>query len=100
MDIHVHHLASLCRNCGKKIKDHKRKVDANRFVSNIHQIWKDLVLLDSPNVHPQCEKKIIERRQISIIIDKPFVLYEVFTHHPSKVGAKRPAVLSTFCRGS
>ena len=66
MDIHVNHLASLCRNCGKKIKDHKRKVDANRFVSNIHQIWKDLVLLDSPNVHPQCEKKIIERSKFQL----------------------------------
>ena len=37
MDIHVQHV------------DHKRKVDTNRFVSEIHQIWKDLMLLDSPN---------------------------------------------------
>ena len=30
-DIHVQHLASLCRICGDKIKDHiKRKVDTNR----------------------------------------------------------------------
>ena len=53
MDIHVQHLASLCRICGDEIEDHKRKVDTNRFVSEIHQIWKDLLLLDSPNVHPQ-----------------------------------------------
>ena len=53
VDIHVRHLASLCRIFGHKIKDHKRKVDANRFVSEIHQIWKNLLLLDSPNDHPQ-----------------------------------------------
>ena len=56
MDIHVQHLASLCRICGDKIKDHKRKVVINRFVSEIHQIWKDLLLLDSPNVRPQLKK--------------------------------------------
>ena len=39
MDIHVQHLASLCRICGDKIKDHKRKVDTiNSFVCEIHQI--------------------------------------------------------------
>ena len=53
MDIHVQHLASLCRICGDEIEDHKHKVDTNRFVSEIHQIWKDLLLLDSPNVHPK-----------------------------------------------
>ena len=53
IDIHVQHLASLCRICGDEIEDHKHKVDTNRFVSEIHQIWKDLLLLDSPNVHPQ-----------------------------------------------
>ena len=52
MDIHVQHLASLCRTCGDEIEDHKRKIDTNCFVSKIHQIWKDLILLDSPNVHP------------------------------------------------
>ena len=50
MDIHVQHLASLCRICGDKIKDHKRKVDSKRFVSEIRQIWRDLLLLDSPDV--------------------------------------------------
>ena len=36
MDIHVQHLASLCRIFGDEIEDHKRKVDTNRFVSEIH----------------------------------------------------------------
>ena len=53
MDIHVQHLAPLCRICGDEIKDHKRKVYTNRFASKIHQIWKDLLLLDSTIVHPQ-----------------------------------------------
>ena len=56
MDIHVQHLASLCRICGDKIEDHKRKVDTNRFVSEIRQIWRDLLLLNSPNVHSQFKK--------------------------------------------
>ena len=37
MDIHVQHLASLCRICEDEIEDHKHKVDTNRFVSEIHQ---------------------------------------------------------------
>ena len=52
MYIHVQHLASFCRICGDEIEDHKGKIDTNHFVSEIHQIWKDLMLLDSPNVHP------------------------------------------------
>ena len=51
------HFTSLCRICGDKIGDHKRKLDTNRFVSEIQQIWKDLLPLDSPNVHPQIKKK-------------------------------------------
>ena len=27
---------------GDKIKDHKRKIDTNRLVFEIYQIWKDL----------------------------------------------------------
>ena len=27
---------------GHKIKDHKRKIDTNRLVFEIYQIWKDL----------------------------------------------------------
>ena len=57
MEIHVQHLASLCRICGDEIEDHKRKVDTNCFVSDIHQIWKDLILLDSLNVHPPLKKQ-------------------------------------------
>ena len=53
MDIHVQHLDSLWRIWEDKIEDHKRKIDTNRFVSEIHQIWRDLLLLDSPNVHSQ-----------------------------------------------
>ena len=54
--IHVQHLASLCRICGDKIEDHKRKVETIRVVSEIHQIWRDLLLLDSPTVRPQLKK--------------------------------------------
>ena len=53
----VQHITSLCRICRDEIEDLKRKVDTNRFVSEIHQIWKDLLLLDSPNVHPHLKKK-------------------------------------------
>ena len=64
--IHVQHLASLCRICGDKIEDHKRKVDTNHFVSEIHQIWKDLLLLDSPTVRPQL-KQNFKKREISTV---------------------------------
>ena len=50
---HVFH-SRVSRN---RIKGHKGKVDTNRLVSETRQIWKDLLLLDSPNVHPQYEKK-------------------------------------------
>ena len=46
-----HSRVSRRRICGDKIKDLKRKVDTNCLVSETHQIWKDLLLLDSPNVH-------------------------------------------------
>ena len=36
MDIHVQYLVSLCRICGDEIEHHKREVDTNRFVSEIH----------------------------------------------------------------
>ena len=60
MNIRFQHFASLCRICGDKTGDHKRKLDTNRFVSEIQQIWKDLLLLDSPKVHPQFKKKTKE----------------------------------------
>ena len=85
MDIHVQHLASLCWICGDKIKDHKRKVETNRFAFEIHQIWKDLLLLDSPNVHPQL-KKIKERRQISTVND--VVRYSLNMHWLSGIKLK------------
>ena len=62
MDIHFQHFSSLCRICGDKIGDHKRKLDTNRFVSEIQQMWKDLLLLDFPNVHPQIKKKKTKKR--------------------------------------
>ena len=34
--IHVQDLTSLCRIFGHEIEDHKRKVDTNHFVSEIH----------------------------------------------------------------
>ena len=61
MDIHFQHFASLCRICGDKIGDHKRKLDTNRFVSEIQ--------MDFPNVHPQIKKKNKETRQISTVND-------------------------------
>ena len=55
---HVFHSwVSRRRICGDKIKDPKRKVDTNRLVSETHQIWKDLLLLDSPNVYQQYKKE-------------------------------------------
>ena len=53
VNIHFQRFVSRCRICRDKIGDHKRKLDTNRFVSEIQKIWKDLLLLDSPNVHPQ-----------------------------------------------
>ena len=60
------------RVLGDRIKGHKRKVDTNRLVSETRQIWKDLLLLDSPDVHLQYEKKKKKKskkdsRQISTV---------------------------------
>ena len=63
MNIRFQHFALLCRICGDKTGDHKRKLDNSRFVSEIQQIWKDLLLLDSPNVHPQFKKKKKRQRK-------------------------------------
>ena len=63
----LHSRVSRGRICEDNIEDHKRKVDTNRLVSETHQIWKDLLPLDSPNVHLQYEKKIKEIRQISAV---------------------------------
>ena len=69
LDIHVLHLASLCRICQDKIKDHKRKVDTNRLVSEIHLIWKDLLTVGFSKCSSRVKKKIKERRQISTAND-------------------------------
>ena len=63
MDIYVQHLASLCRIRGDEIEDHKRKVDTNRFVSEIHQIK---MLLDSPNVHPPLKKQSKKEGEVHV----------------------------------
>ena len=82
MDIHVQHLASLCRICGDEIEDHKRKVDTNRFVSEIHQIWKDLMLLDSPNVHPPLKNNQRKKANfkckwcISLLIEHALIIWD------------------------
>jgi len=82
MDIHVQHLASLCRICGDEIEDHKRKVDTNRFVSEIHQIWKDLMLLDSPNVHPPLKNNQRKKASfkckwcISLLIEHALIIWD------------------------
>ena len=79
------HLASLCRICGDKFKDHKRKVVINRFVSEIHQIRKDLLLLDVSKCSSTV-KKIKERRQISTVND--VVRYTLIMHWLSGIKLK------------
>ena len=83
MDIYVQHLASLYRICGDEIEDHKRKVDTNCFVSEIHQTWKDLMLLDSSNVHPPLKNN--QRKQkahfkckwcISLLIEHALIIWD------------------------
>ena len=72
MDIHVQHLASLCQICGDEIEaieNHKRKLDTNCFVSEIHQIGKDLLWLDSPNVHPQLKNNQRKKANFNTVND-------------------------------
>ena len=69
MNIRFQHFASLYRICGDKTGDHKNKLDTNRFVSEFQQIWKDLLLLDSPNVHPQLKKRQKKEANISTVND-------------------------------
>ena len=71
MDIHVQHLASLCRICGDEIEDHKRKVDRE-----------DLMLLDSPNVHPPLKNNQRNKANlnckccISLLIEHALILQQ------------------------
>ena len=82
VDIHVQHLTSLCRICGEEIEDHKHEVDTNRFVSEIHQILKDLLLLDSPNVHPQLKNNQRKKANfkckwcISLLIEHALIIWD------------------------
>ena len=82
MDIHVQHLASLCQIGGDEIEDHKHKVDTNHFVSEIHQIWKDLMLLDSPNVHPPLKNNQRKKANfkckwcISLLIEHALIIWD------------------------
>ena len=52
MEVHRARLEALCRICGQKIKDHKRKVAASKLTTEVNRIWQVSVLVDSPNVHP------------------------------------------------
>ena len=53
MEVHANNLVALCRICGEK-KDQRQKADALQFQQEISSIWKVLILVDSPNVHPPC----------------------------------------------
>ena len=44
-------LLALCRICGDKIKDHKRKVHASKLSAEVNKVWQVSVLVDSPSVH-------------------------------------------------
>ena len=52
------------------------KVDTNHFVSEVHHICKDLLLLDSPNVHPQLKKKSKKKRCISLDIEHALIIWD------------------------
>ena len=73
MDIHVQHLASLCRICGDEIEDHKRKVDTNCFVSEIQ---------NSPNVHPPLKNNQRNKANlnckccISLLIEHALIIWD------------------------
>lgn len=54
MEKHLRLLSALCRICGQKIKDQKKKEDVSKHPSIMEQIWGISVLLDSPNVHLGC----------------------------------------------
>ena len=88
-DIHVQHLASLCRICGD--------VDTNHFVSEIHQIWKDLMLLDSPNVYPPLKNNQRKKANfkckwcISLLIEHALIIWDkIKTLHVLQQAKKAP----------
>ena len=77
MDIHFQHFASLCPICGDKIGDHKRKLDTNRFVSEIQQMQEPIKCekiyycwIFQTFIHRLKKKnKNKEKRQISTVND-------------------------------
>lgn len=52
MEWHQEKLLALCRICGLKIKDHKRKVHASKLSAEVNKVWQVSFLVDSPSVHP------------------------------------------------
>lgn len=52
MEWHQEKLLALCRICGAKIKDHKRKVYALKLSVEMNKVWQVSVLVDLPSVHP------------------------------------------------
>ena len=53
------------------------------FVSEIHQNWKDVLLLDSPNVHPQFKKNQRKKANFnckwctSLLIEHALIIWDV-----------------------
>ena len=86
MDIHVQHLALLCRICGDEIEDHKRKINNNRFAraalflkfTNLERF----MLLDSPNVHPPLKNNQRNKANlsckwcISLLIEHALIIWD------------------------
>ena len=79
------HLASLCRICGNKIKDHKRKVVINRFVSEKSPNLERFIIVGFSKCSSTV-KKIKERRQISTVND--VVRYSLNMHWLSGIKLK------------
>ena len=47
MERHQEKLLALCRICGVKIKDHRRKVHASKLSAEVDKIWQVSVLVES-----------------------------------------------------
>ena len=68
MDTQALHLSSLCRICGDKIKDHKRKINTNCLVFETPNRER-FITVGFSKFSPAVKKKIKERRQISTVND-------------------------------